>query len=169
MAAMWRWLAKGPRETLALPLSQQCNCDLYSDRRPVETHVSLPKIDKWLTWSLKMVVGEQRVCSNHCTCTKSELFGPNKQFFKLLVEKVFWFSICKTQKLLWNLEANAAFFHTVTLKQKLEDGQQSLLTFPRLSSSSLPWSLIYGSGGIEVGSPCLVLTGGAGPVSQAGS
>lgn len=34
---------------------QHWNSDLYSDHRPVETHVSLPKIDKWLTWRLKMV------------------------------------------------------------------------------------------------------------------
>lgn len=34
---------------MALLLSLQCNTDLYSDHRPVETHVSFPKIDKWLT------------------------------------------------------------------------------------------------------------------------
>lgn len=40
---------RGAKRNSALPLSQQRNSDLYSDCRPVETHVSLPKIDKWLT------------------------------------------------------------------------------------------------------------------------
>lgn len=31
-----------------------------------------------------------------------------------------------------------------------------MLTFPPSPSTSLPWPLIYGSGGVEVGSPCLV-------------
>lgn len=51
-------------------------------------------------------------------------------------------------------------------KTKAERGlgecQQSLLTFPPLSSSSLLWPLIYDSRGREVGSPCLVLGRGQG-------
>lgn len=42
-------------------------------------------------------------------------------------------------------------------KVKWGECQQSLLTFPPSSSTSLPRPLIYGSGGVEVGSPCLVL------------
>lgn len=46
---------------------------------------------------------------------------------------------------------------TFNKKVKWGECQQSLLTFPPFSSTSLPWPLIYGSGGVEVGSPCLVL------------
>lgn len=57
-------------------------------------------------------------------------------------------------------------FQLLQKKTKAERGlgecQQSLLTFPPLSSSSLLWPLIYDSRGREVGSPCLVLGRGQG-------
>lgn len=52
----------GQKKLCPPPLSQQRNSDLYSDNGPVETHVSLPEIDKWLTWSLKMGVREWWLC-----------------------------------------------------------------------------------------------------------
>lgn len=56
---------RGAKRNSVPPFVQQWNSDLYSDLRPVQSHVSLPKIDKWLTWSFKMAVREG---SSFLTC-----------------------------------------------------------------------------------------------------